>query len=293
MTVYMHLQAGLGNQLFMIFALVSYALDYNVRYKIMSYPDKTMNNTKTYWNTILDGFKDAISESVDSSQNNQNNIIEYNEPHFSYHKIPDNLILSNNDYVFKGYFQSYKYFEHNYDKLINMMKLREKRQMIKDKYDNLLQKKCIAIHFRIGDYLYLQGYHCIKGPDYYAHALRFLEKELEKKGEDIREYNILYFSQIQDEYYINEYMKILQNLHDTSHFYQFIRVPYEIDDWEQMLLMSLCQHFVIANSTFSWFGAYFSENPDKIVYYPEVWFGSINSHNDIKDLCPSTWKGLK
>ena len=72
MTVYMHLQAGLGNQIFMIFALVSYALDYNVRYKIMSHLDKTMNNTRTYWNTLLEGFKGAVSEPC-------NNLIEYNE----------------------------------------------------------------------------------------------------------------------------------------------------------------------------------------------------------------------
>ena len=289
MTVYMHLQAGLGNQLFMIFALVSYALDYNVRYKIMSHLDKTMNGTKTYWNTLLEGFKEAVSESLESSQNN---VIEYNEPYFAYQKIPNELVLINNDNILKGYFQSYKYFEHNYDKLIDMMKLREKQQIVKNEFSDLLQKKCIALHFRIGDYLYLQNYHCIKGPDYYAHALRFLEKELEKKGEDIRDYNILYFSQVQDEYYIQEYMKILQNLHDISPVYRFIKVPYEIDDWKQMLLMSLCQHFVIANSTFSWFGAYFSESSDKIVYYPQVWFGPANRHNDIKDLCPPSWKGL-
>ena len=88
-------------------------------------------------------------------------------------------------------------------------------------------------------------------------------------------------------------MKILQNLHDSSPAYNFVRVPYEIPDWEQMLLMSLCQHFVIANSTFSWFGAYFSENTDKIVYYPHVWFGPALCHtHDIKDLCPSSWQSI-
>jgi hypothetical protein len=139
----------------------------------------------------------------------------------------------------------------------------------------------------------LQNYHCIKGPDYYAHALRFLENDLKNRGENITDYNILCFYQQQDEYYIHEYMKILQNLHDTSPMYNFVSVPYDIPDWEQMLLMSLCQHFVIANSTFSWFGAYFSESADKIVYYPKVWFGPalVNKH-DIKDLCPPTWNSI-
>jgi hypothetical protein len=286
MTIYMYLQAGLGNQLFMIFALISYALDHNVKYKIMSHIDKTMNGTKTYWNDLLAEFKNVLCE--DNTQ-----MKEYHEPTFTYNQIPCELTLNEN-VLLKGFFQSYKYFEHNYDKLVKIMNLREKIQLVKEEYKYLFEKKTIALHFRIGDYLFLQNYHCIKGPDYYAHAIRFLEFDLKNRGEDIAEYNILYFSQPQDEQYINEYMKVLLNLYDTSSKYNFVKVPYEIDDWKQMLLMSLCQHFIIANSTFSWFGAYFSESVDKIVYYPQVWFGpALHHQHDIKYLCPSSWKCIK
>jgi hypothetical protein len=59
-------------------------------------------------------------------------------------------------------------------------------------------------------------------------------------------------------------------------------------DWEQLLLMSCCHHNIIANSTFSWWAAYFNSWKDKIVCYPSVWFGNIANH-DTKDLCPEEW----
>ena len=53
-----------------------------------------------------------------------------------------------------------------------------------------------------------------------------------------------------------------------------------------MLLMSLTSHNIIANSTFSWWGAYFNNNSDKIVCYPRIWNGS---NINVKDLIPETW----
>ena len=57
MALGLYLQAGLGNQLFMIFALVSYAIDNGIDYVIYSYIDRTLNGTRTYWETLLSGFK--------------------------------------------------------------------------------------------------------------------------------------------------------------------------------------------------------------------------------------------
>ena len=70
----------------------------------------------------------------------------------------------------------------------------------------------------------------------------------------------------------------------------FMKVPGELDDWEQMLLMSLCKHHIIANSTFSWWGAYFSRGGG-MVYYPNKWFGSALGEKKMKDLfLEKLWK---
>ena len=70
---------------------------------------------------------------------------------------------------------------------------------------------------------------------------------------------------------------------------KFIKADDKAVDWQQLLLMSCCQHNIIANSTFSWWGAYFNENKNKIVCYPDVWFGSKLAHNDTKDLFLDSW----
>ena len=70
----------------------------------------------------------------------------------------------------------------------------------------------------------------------------------------------------------------------------FIKASDEKEDWEQMLMMSCCEHNIIANSSFSWWGAYFNGNEDKIVCYPNVWFGPKLANKDTGDLCPNSWE---
>jgi hypothetical protein len=276
--------AGLGNQLFMIFATLSYAIEKNIKYAFLSHMTRTTNGTVTYWDTLLDAFKNNIDENVKSDISEYENV--YKEPFFHYAPFPDTL--ADKDTVLQGYFQSYKYFENNFARIKELMNLDSKIESVKNENKHLFRRKTIAMHFRFGDYMNLQHYHCVKRPHYYIHALRGLERDLKTRGENIADYNILYFSQLGDEAIVAEFMKVITGINDDID-YTFIKVSDNIPDWKQMLLMSCCDHFIIANSSFSWFGAYFSTAVNKIVYRPRVWFGPANRSNDTKDLCPPEW----
>jgi hypothetical protein len=272
-TIGLNLNSGLGNQLFMIFALISYCIDYLNDY-IIYYDPKKM---RTYWDTILDSFKEKTTTRI-----NVLNKQVYDEPHFHYAQLPE----WSSDFIIKGYFQSDKYFKHNFKRISEIMKLEEKKKQVRDEYEaTYFKRKTIALHFRIGDYIGLQGYHCIKSPEYYIKAFTRLSEELK----DINDYDILYFCQETDNHIVNQYLDILRNHLNLTHF---VNIADDIPDWKQMLLMSQCDHFVIANSTFSWFGAYLSDsyqNHKAIVFYPSIWFGPLYASHNTKDLCPIDW----
>jgi hypothetical protein len=60
-----------------------------------------------------------------------------------------------------------------------------------------------------------------------------------------------------------------------------------------MLIMSHCKHNIIANSTFSWWGAYFNQHKENKVYYPSLWFGPELAFKKTYDLFPPEWNKIK
>jgi hypothetical protein len=70
----------------------------------------------------------------------------------------------------------------------------------------------------------------------------------------------------------------------------FIELDENTPDHEEMFLMSQCKHNIIANSSFSWWGAWLNQNMDKIVIAPKKWFNDTTK--DTSDLIPNTWVRL-
>jgi len=117
---------------------------------------------------------------------------------------------------------------------------------------------------------------------YYINALKYI---INKTG--FKKINILYAcEQGDDNMVIQRINDIKKNLTEELNF---IKISNELLDWEQLLLMSVCNHNIIANSTFSWWSAYLNNNKEKIVCYPSIWFGSAKNNINLKDLHPSEW----
>jgi hypothetical protein len=176
-----------------------------------------------------------------------------------------------------GYFQSYRYFDEHFQTISRFIKLDDKKNELKKKF-SFDYENMISMHFRLGDYKYVQHYHPILKPDYYRNVL----KEISCDEKSI----VLYFCEAYDNIKVGEIVKKL-----SSEFpdIRFLKAHDALDDWEQMLLMSLCKTNIIANSTFSWWSAYFNSHPDKRVYYPSNWFGPSLAMHDTRDLCPKDW----
>jgi hypothetical protein len=278
---------GLGNQLFQIFATISLALSTSNLY-VFPYSEflTTGVTRRTYWYTLLDNLWNNTTWNTPEKDNPRIfSLPPVEETGFEYDETV--AVRVKKSVCLHGYFQSYKYFEKHYDTIIQLIGLKIKQQSIKEKtkvFEQLLViKNTVSLHFRFGDYILKQSHHPIMPIKYYVNALT---KIIDKVGSDT--FRVIYFGEKEDEVTIKICIQILQK---KFPYLEFVKADLE-EDWEQMLLMSLCEHNVIANSSFSWWGAYFNSNPDKMVCYPSTWFGPALKHNT-KDLCPPEWIQIK
>jgi len=269
--IYCELMGGLGNQLFQIFATSAYAFKHD---RTFAFPDsKIIGNRPTpYWSNFLSSLVQYTTSSTQSFD------IRFNESGFHYQEIPE--FEKNESIYIVGYYQSYKYFEEYYEKICDLIKLNEQKEKVYYKFPKEYSNM-ISLHFRIGDYKHLPYYHPVMPYEYYKNALQFI---LENKTCSLVE--VLYFCEIEN----NEEVALhIDRLKVEFPFLQFIKGEDIATDYEQMLMMSLCKHNIIANSTFSWFSAYLNNNEHKIVCYPSVWFGQGMKDYIMDDLCPKSW----
>ena len=279
------LQGGLGNQLFQIFTTISYALKYSKSFFFLNNHQlgNGENNSTiryTYWETFLSNLKPFLKNKEDIPQ-----LLYIIEKEFNYVELPENLDKIHGT-LLVGYFQSPLYFDKYKEIIYKMIKMDLKKMVIKNKtridFDN---KNVISMHFRLGDYKkYPETYH-ILNENYYIKSLELIIDDIKSYDRIQKELLILYFCESDD---LKDVEDTIKNIQPKFPLLTFKRANALLEDWEQMLLMSLCSHNIIANSTFSWWGAYLNNNPTKIVCYPETWFGEKVKHN-IKDLFPEEW----
>jgi hypothetical protein len=273
-----YLMGGLGNQLFQIFATINYSIENNTNAQFLDVSQ--VGSRKTAWKTLLVGLHPMLTNKLPENK------VMIKEPNFHYSEL---LVIKNQHVALYGYFQSEKYFLANYRKIYDLIRMDDRKREVFAKIETITtyvtstNAITISMHFRIGDYKNIQQFHPLMTLEYYYKSLQHIISVIDKP---IR---VIYFCEEVDLFNVHEIIYELQNRFPDC---TFVRCSNLLDDWEQMIYMSLCNHNIIANSTFSWWGAYFNDNANKIVCYPANWFGPSLCHNNTNDLCPSKWKKI-
>jgi len=275
------LNGGLGNQLFQYAVGRTLAINNNTELKL----DTACYNKNDYRNYSLNNFniKENIAGADEIGNFNKKGfgkIIEklkprkcrsiFVEKNYSFDR--NILKIKDNKYLI-GYWQSEKYFIGTKDAIKNEITLKNE---LDEKFSNLLSEiknnNSVSIHFRQTDYTSAKNsvVYSNLNVSYYKKAIQIIEKSVKSP-------RFFIFSD------------------DIAWVKKNITLPassvYVSDgtakDYEELILMSKCKHNIIANSTFSWWGAWLNNNPDKIVIAPEKWFKDKNK--DTKDLIPDNW----
>lgn len=281
------IQGGLGNQLFQyaIGRSLSIATGASVKYDVSWFSKQTKRNYE------LDRFNTQINiatpEEIKQFKKHQtkpgklsflNLFFPINE---SIYVQDQNLIFNPKALKIRapayldGYWQSEKYFVNIEDilrkELIVQTPPDSSNQLL---LDRIKSSTAISVHVRRGDYINnakTNTFHGITPLDYYRRAI-------ERMASLISNGTIFIFSD--DHAWVKEHLQfdmptIFVDCNDADRAYDDLR------------LMSSCQHHVIANSTFSWWGAWLNNNPRKIVIAPDRWFTNPTMSTD--DLLPRNW----
>lgn len=248
------LKGGLGNMMFQMAAAISLAEDNFAKavFKRDVQGNQHWSDLKGYQETIFNNILFGTRSRVSG---------EYHEPFFHYSKIPYSSNLRLN-----GYFQSEKYFINNSELIHDtFFKNEEMIKFLRDKYRNIDFETATSLHIRRGDYLKLKSHHptC---------SLSYCMKALKKTGTG----NVIVFSDDID------WCK--ENMPNRFTFIENEK------DYNEMYMMSFCKNNIIANSSFSWWGAWANRSEDKVVIAPKRWFGSYLSSHDTKDLYCKNWE---
>lgn len=283
---YFQLMGGLGNQMFQYAAAKSLSLKRDIPFKV-DFNDPYIQVKRKY---NLDVFR--VDPSFASNKElklckpkikfekrlwllmgrNPSNKLFKEKQDFcfdeDFFRCPDNSYIS-------GFWQSEKYFIDISDQIrkdfefINLPSMENKKVL-----DQILNSESVSIHIRRGDYVSVEKtnmLHGLCGIEYYHKAIELISN-IEK--------NPVFFVFSDDIPWAKENLKIP---YQTC----FTDINLEGCAHEDLRLMSKCKHNIIANSSFSWWGAWLNQNKDKNVIVPSNWMKNVLTIET--DLIPESW----
>ncbi len=288
---------GLGNQMFQYATGLSLAHRNNTSFKldIGELVDRTPNPDFTYRDFELDCFElqPCFSTPQDKAIFFQDNSLLKKKIIAFKKKLGVIQILCEKSMTFEprvlnagantylsGYWQCEKYFMDVKNLVVDSFMLRgglldavNDSSVLGSTRGHILNTQSVSVHFRRGDYLNnltVGAIHGICSAEYYDSAIKYFSSILG---------NIRFFLFSDDPEWVLENVKIP---------FPFTVIPAN-PGYTDLYLMSLCKHNIIANSSFSWWGAWLNKNPDKIVIAPEKWFNDEIRNKQAHDIVPEKW----
>ena len=287
--IVLRLQGGLGNQMFQYaFARVLAKNNNVVKLDNSFFDDKEKKLGYTPRKFELEIFsndykratqKEIISFGKLSVLNHFKKKIGLNYPkkHIeNFSKYNPSLLTIKPDVYLQGYFQSDKYFVGQKDFVRRLFTFNTDR--LSDSNKQILKRiketNSISIHIRRGDYVedkVTNTHHGSCSLDYYLEAINLLESRYDNLS-------LFFFSDDMD-----WVKKTFDDIKQQKFF-----VNNNLDNsWVDMFLMSTCKHNIIANSSFSWWGAWLNDIPSKTVIAPLKW--NQNKDFNVSNLLPNKW----
>lgn len=279
--VIVRVMGGLGNQLFQYAAGISLAKILNTSLKLdigffttdslggfllndFNVPERIIENKEScnkYTRLLIERFKQVLKRSHYYKEKS----LIYDDGFFS---------NTNKDVYLDGYWQTEKYFAHMREQLLKELTLKSPFvSQYKYFHEQIYKYNSISLHVRRGDYVKdrsINQKHGTCSLEYYYRAMQLIEERVE---------NPVYFIFSDDIEWVKQNLQI--------HADKFYIENSEAIASQELMLMSECKHNIIANSTFSWWGAWLNKNIGKTVISPQKWFNS-NMYNS-NDLCPASW----
>lgn len=288
-----HLIGGLGNQMFQYAAAraLSIKLNTELRLDISSFANYQLHQGFELQRIFSCVSKVASKENIDdilgwqsfpfikrillrpkmAMFRNKQFIVE---PYFQYWAGINNVVK---DGYFDGYWQSEKYFigaeeQIREDFLFKLPMQHENIELAK----KIFQVEAVSLHVRRGDYASNPqnvATHGLCSIEYYQAAIAHITEQVK---------NPYFFIFSDDISWVKNNLKL-----DFSH--EYVDQNHGKESFNDMRLMSLCKHNIIANSSFSWWGAWLNSNIEKIVIAPKKWFANDRI---TQDLIPENWVRL-
>lgn len=287
--VVVHLSGGLGNQMFQYafglatatrlgtdlkLALNDSSLQIHNGYELgRVFNIRAMEASPEETDSILGMHRFRVVQRISRLLNPQGRFYRHyaEEPHF--HFCPQLLEIPDQSYI-RGYWQSEKYFSKIKPDI-------RQRFLFNQSLSGLnVETACrigdgnsVSLHVRRNDFAsnsIINEKHGLCSLDYYRTAVEHIAQRIESPVF----------------YVFSDDMKWVKGNLEIPHPHCYVENNTGVNGFVDMQLMSLCRHNIIANSSFSWWGAWLNSNPDKMVVAPAKWFAHPI---DTSDLLPKGW----